>query len=223
MELNTQTLAELATTVPGAAGVLRRHRLDFCCGGDQTLEKACEARGIDPSPIAEELSALEHGGEAPLEELRALTPPQLVDHIENRYHAPLRPALEDLLAIARRVENRHGDKPECPRGLAARLERGALELSDHLQKEETILFPSVRRGMTDELSGPVSVMRHEHDIHAAFLEDLRKLAHDFTPPPGACNSWRALYLGLAELEKEIHEHVLVENHILFPRLVGDDA
>ncbi|MBX3268785.1 MAG: iron-sulfur cluster repair di-iron protein [Sandaracinaceae bacterium] len=220
MITNDIRLADLATHIPGAAGVLRRHRLDFCCKGQQTLEAACEARGVDLEALKAALEALDRGGPAPLEELAALSPPALVDHIERRYHEPLRPAVQDLLALARRVEQRHGERADCPRGLAALLERGAVELDLHLSKEEHVLFPAVRRGMTRELLAPVSMMEHEHEEHGRFLEELRRTASDFVPPPDACNSWRALYLGLADLENELLEHILVENHLLFPRLRG---
>lgn len=212
------TLADLATQIPGAAGVLRRHKLDFCCRGQQTLADACAARGVDPGSLRRDLEGLDRSAEPPLEVLGKLDPPALVDHILRRYHEPLRPAVQDLIALARRVEQRHGERADCPRGLTALLEIGARDLEAHLGKEEQILFPAVARGMTVELAGPVSVMEHEHDDHGRFLEGLRELAHDFRPPADACNSWRALYLGLAELERELHEHILVENHLLFPRL-----
>ncbi len=215
---NDTTLASLATRIPGAAGVLRRHKLDFCCRGQQTLEAACEARGVDLDTLKATLEALDGGEAAPLEELAALSPAALVDHIERRYHTPLRPALEDVLALARRVEHRHAERAECPRGLAELLAEGARELDLHLLKEEQVLFPAVRRGLTLELAAPAAMMEHEHDEHGRFLAALRECAHDFAPPADACNSWRALYLGLAELEKELHEHILVENHLLFPRL-----
>lgn len=215
---NDSTLASLATQIPGAAGVLRRHKLDFCCRGQQTLADACAARGVDPDALKGALEALDRSGDAPLERLGELSPPALVAHILERYHEPLRPALEDLIALARRVEHRHGDRADCPRGLASLLQIGARELDLHLHKEEQILFPAVARGMTKELAGPVWVMENEHEEHGRFLEGLRELAHDFQPPADACNSWRALYLGLADLERELHEHILVENHFLFPRL-----
>jgi regulator of cell morphogenesis and NO signaling len=215
-----QTLAEIATTVPGAAGVFRRYALDFCCKGDISLDEACSKRGVDAVDVERALGALPEGSES-LEPLKKLTPAQLVDHIESRYHEPLRPMVDDLIAMARKVERVHGDKPACPRGLADRLEKARVDLHEHLGKEENILFPAIRRGLATALRPPISRMRVEHDEHGETLRELRALTTDFVPPEGACRTWQALYLGLAQLESELHEHVLVENHILFPGVLGE--
>ncbi|MCB9596257.1 MAG: DUF542 domain-containing protein [Sandaracinaceae bacterium] len=223
LRVREQTLAELATTVPGAVGVLRRHRLDFCCNGARGLVEACAAKGLDMGPIADEIEALARRAEpAQFEGLAALSAAQLADFVVGTYHEPLRAMLEDLLALAQRVERRHADHPACPRGLAGRLHVGAVELRSHMDKEERILFPAIRRGLGVELAGPVAVMRAEHDEHASFLEELRLLTGDHEPPPGACNSWLALYLGLADLEKQLQDHVLVENHLLFPAVLAGE-
>ena len=214
------TLAEIATTVPGAAGVFRRHRLDFCCKGEISLEEACTQRGVDPGTVTRDLDGLPGDTES-LEPLKALSPAALVDHIERRYHEPLRPMVDDLIAMARKVERVHADKPECPHGLALRLEQARVALDEHLGKEEQILFPAIRRGMGPELSPPIAAMRHDHDDHGETLRELRALASDFVPHDGACRTWRALFLGLAKLESEVHEHVLVENHLLFPSVLGE--
>lgn len=219
MQTSDKTLAQIATTLPGAAGIFRRHRLDFCCNGHRTLEEACGARDVDVGAVEAELSALVARQGQSLEPLRQATPAQLVDHIVERYHRPLRVMLDDLLALSDRVERRHAENPDCPRGLTALLSRGVDELLSHMLKEEEVLFPAVRRGLSRELAGPIAVMRHEHDEHGEFLNALSELTHGHVPPEGACGSWRALYLGLADLEKELMEHVLVENHILFPRLL----
>jgi regulator of cell morphogenesis and NO signaling len=111
----------------------------------------------------------------------------------------------------------HADHPAVPRGLAAHLRRMSQELEDHMGKEEVVLFPMIRSGRGSFAMGPVQVMELEHLDHAANLERMRQLANDCTPPPDACATWKALYLGLADLEREIMEHIHLENHALFPR------
>jgi len=218
MTFTESTLAALATQLPGAAGVLRRHQLDFCCRGTQTLAEACARRGLDPASIAAELSALAQDPSEPtLELLARLSAAELVDHIERRYHEPLRPDLAHVLTLAVKVERRHGGHPDCPHGLAVTLERAAIDLESHLAKEEQVLFPAVRRGATG-LTGPVSVMLAEHEEHGEMLGQMRRLARSFQPPEGVCSSWRALYLDASRLERELREHILIENHLLFPRI-----
>jgi regulator of cell morphogenesis and NO signaling len=90
-------------------------------------------------------------------------------------------------------------------------------MESHMQKEEQILFPMIRAGRGRMALMPVQVMEQEHRDHGENLALMRKLASDFVAPEEACNTWRALYLGLAELESELMAHISLENHVLFPR------
>jgi len=210
------TLADLATSFAGAARVFHRHGLDFCCHGRVSLESACATRRLDVGALIGELAA----GARDVREFRgwsAAPLSELIEHVLERFHASHREELPRLAAAARKVEAVHGDKTSCPRGLAELLERMVEELEDHMQKEEQVLFPLIRRGQGALAGMPVQVLEHEHLDHGANLQRVRELAHDFEAPPEACNTWRALYLGLAELERDLMEHIHLENNVLFPR------
>lgn len=213
------TLAELAVTHPAAARVFRRHRLDFCCGGRRPLNEVCQERELDAdailAAIAEEdplVPEHQRWDEAPL--------PALVEHIESVYHPRLREQLPALVAMARRVEARHGDKASCPRGLTAHLEAMHEAVLEHLQKEEQILFPLIAAGMGHRAGGPVHVMEIEHVHHGEDLQGVRRLTADLILPDEACTTWRALYLGLQQLEQELMDHIHLENNILFRRALA---
>lgn len=141
----------------------------------------------------------------------------LIDHILTRYHAIHRQQLPELVRMARRVEHVHGAKESCPRGLADLLVAIHQELESHMQKEEQILFPMLRRGLGAQAQGPIAVMRHEHDDHGASLEQIMTLTDGITPPAGACNTWRALYAGLREFREDLTQHIHLENNLLFER------
>ena len=140
-------------------------------------------------------------------------PEELVAFIVERYHEPLREDLPRLAQMAHKVERVHGEKPGCPLGLGEHLSTWGNAVLDHLDKEEQVLFPS--------LSSPdpavVAALAREHDDHAGALGRTRELTGDLVPPPHACTTWRALYAGLDQLERELMEHVHIENHLLFPR------
>jgi regulator of cell morphogenesis and NO signaling len=209
------SLAELATTRPGAANIFWRHGLDFCCHGQITLGEACRARGLEAEALVEELSAAGAGGGFERWDRRQLA--ELVMHLLERYHARHRADLPPLLEMARKVERVHATKPDVPRGLAELLARVADELEQHMQKEEQVLFPLILSGRGRMARMPVQAMEREHEDHGRNLAALRALTHDHVPPPEACNTWRALYLGLAELERELMQHIHLENNVLFPR------
>ncbi|HUM11403.1 MAG TPA: iron-sulfur cluster repair protein YtfE [Myxococcaceae bacterium] len=216
-----QTLGELAVAVPTAAKVFYRYGLDYCCGGKQSLAEACARGGLDPAEVLEAIRADQAavGGDGGLRWLdRPLT--ELVQHILERYHAPLRPELGRLLALARRVERVHAGKPGCPVGLAAHLETVRAFVEEHLAKEEQVLFPLFLAGRGRQASMPVQVMLREHEEHGDALRRIRELTNDLRLPPEACATWRELYRSLGALAVELMEHIHLENNILFARALA---
>jgi regulator of cell morphogenesis and NO signaling len=210
------TLADLAVTRAGASRVFHRHGLDFCCNGRISVADACRQAGLDTAALLAEVQA-EEAGEPPLERWDEMPLDTVIEHVLARFHAGHRAEVPRLLEMARKVENVHAQKAACPVGLAAHLQRMAVELESHMQKEEQVLFPLIRAGRGRMAQMPVQVMEQEHRDHGANLAKLRRLATDYAPPEEACNTWRALYLGLAELEAELMEHISLENNLLFPR------
>src|SRR5688572_17082160 len=206
------TLADLATTHAGASRVFHAHGLDFCCGGQQTLADACARRGLDLALLLAELE-LELAQDFARWDERPLG--ELIEHLLSRFHASHRAEVPRLIEMAAKVEEVHADKPACPRGLADFLRIVADELEDHMQKEEQVLFPLILAGRGRMASMPVLVLESEHRDHARNLERLRELTGHFAAPPEACTTWRALYLGLAELERDLMQHIHLENNVLF--------
>ena len=208
----TQPIGQIAVELPGSTAVFRRLKLDFCCGGQIALQQACDNKGLALDAVLAELDRLERPAtpEAPL------TTDGMIDHILTRYHAVHREQLPELIRMARRVEAVHREHADVPRGLADHLEAMETELFDHMDKEEQVLFPLLRAGGRGMAAMPIGVMRTEHTGHGEQLERLMVLAHDATPPQGACNTWRALYAGIAQLADDLIAHIHLENNRLFP-------
>ena len=209
----SQAIGQIAVQRPGATAVFRRLKLDFCCGGHVSLDQAASDKGLDLQAVVHELSALQRPSELP----DLGTPTELVEHIIARYHEVHRAQLPELIRMARRVEAVHRDNPNTPHGLADALETMEQELLMHMHKEEAVLFPMLRAGGNSFVSQPIAMMRHEHNDHGEALEHLASLTNDITPPMGACNTWRALYTGLAQLREDLINHIHLENNILFPQ------
>ena len=118
--------------------------------------------------------------------------------------------------MAHRVETVHKNNVSVPAGLASLLEAINEDLQDHMMKEENILFPMLKSGGHPHVVQPISMMRSEHISHSDTMDRVNALTNDATPPQGACNTWRALYLGIAQFNEDLINHIHLENNVLFP-------
>jgi regulator of cell morphogenesis and NO signaling len=211
-------IADLARECPATIRVFQHHQIDFCCGGKRPLAAACATAGIDYATLADELEAAIAGAGEAADDWSERTTVDLVGHVLSRFHAGLRDELARLEAMARRAGERHGEaNPELLEiaNLTAGLRR---EMVGHLDFEERELFPRILGGDLERAAAMVEAAESEHDAVGNLLSRLRAASGGFAPPAHACNTWRGLFHGLAELERETHLHVHVENNVLFPRL-----
>ena len=218
MAITAETaVGAVATEHPLATRVFARHGIDFCCGGGRPLGEACAAQGAEIETVLAEIDR--EVNSASESEVRWDDAPfaDLIGHILQTFHAPLREELPRLEEMARKVNTVHGEKD--PQRLAAVLDTIVAlraELEQHMMKEEQILFPMILQGQGAMAMGPVSVMEAEHEDAGRALRRLRDLTDGYQPPEGACNTWRALWAGFADLETQTHLHIHLENNILFP-------
>lgn len=218
-----QSLGALARSIPGATQVFHAYQLDFCCGGKQSLREAADKQGVNAQEVADRLAALQASGAPSERDWCGAAPAELIAHILQRYHALHRAQIPELIRLARRVEQVHGDREDCPVGLTDHLAAMQQELESHMQKEEQILFPMLARGLAPVAQGPIGVMRMEHDQHGQELARLEALTDGIRLPRAACNTWRALYLGLASFKEDLMAHIHLENNILFEGLAQGEV
>ena len=220
-------VGQLVVERPGRSHLFEHLGLDYCCAGKLPLGEACRAAEIDIDDVLAQLSAHDDA-EADTGEVNPadLTLSELADHIEQTHHVYLRRELPRLGQMAEKVAQVHGDAHPWLADLRLVFSGLVAELEMHMMKEEQILFPLVRELETarslpgfhcGSVDNPIAAMEHEHDNAAAALGRLRELSGDFKPPENACNTFRGLLQGLAELEADLHEHIHKENNILFVR------
>ena len=224
MHLDT-TLADIVTANPGAARTLERHRLDYCCGGGQTLAEACVAHGLDARQVLDQLEAAPAGEEPGW---AAMRPTELVDHLEATHHRYLHEELPRLDALAAKVAGVHASRHPELAHVAELVAAIRADLEPHLAKEEQVLFPMIRELDAADtapafhcgtLANPIRMMLFEHDRAGDLLAELRATTGDYAVPADGCASYRALYTALAELEADTHLHVHKENNVLFPAVL----
>jgi regulator of cell morphogenesis and NO signaling len=230
MNITPATLvADIATASPATIKVFQRHRIDFCCGGKVPLSVLCARQKLDTATLIAELDAARGPLDAeadwnhqPLHEL--------VTYIQSRFHRPLVEELPRLRAMVDKVVSRHGDRlPEVLLPLQRTFADLQSELLEHMAKEDAVLFPAVTaieagRPVTTVtqqwIHQPIHALEMEHASAGAALERMAALTDGYTPPEDACPTFRGLYYGLAELEREMHVHVHLENNVLFPRTLA---
>jgi regulator of cell morphogenesis and NO signaling len=213
MDFTNTLVRDIASERPDATALFRQHKIDFCCHGDMSLSEAAARQGLDLQQLEAELGGLSVEADAPAR----LPTPELIAYILERYHEAHRRDLPELIGLAVRVERRHAHQPRCPHGLADLLMGMAHELEVHQQKEEILLFPMMIEDRGGMLAFPIARMTFEHDEMRHQLAALGALTQDFTPPPEACRSWRALSDGCRKFDAELREHVHLENNVLFQR------
>lgn len=210
----------LAAKIPQASRVFARHQIDYCCGGSQSLADACKTANVDAEQVlAEILEELQRDHTEVLADQLSLN--DLISHIVTTYHDPLREELPRLEAMSQKVARVHAERDgERLGALAKTITELKEEIFVHLDKEEQVLFPLIRAGNGGMAQMPVNRMQRDHDDHGSLLLRIRKLTNQFKVPGDACMTWRALWQSLQELERSLHEHIHLENNILFPKTLA---
>jgi regulator of cell morphogenesis and NO signaling len=227
-----KTVRELAVENPTATRVFEKLGIDYCCGGDKSLEEACAAAHVPVDDVLRSLESAEKAAQAPAaqrnwqSELLA----DLIDHIISTHHKYTREELARLEPLFEKVCSVHGkNHPELlhMRGVFRGLSQ---ELTMHMMKEEMVLFPYLKRmeeavlqrepvlpGPFGTVQNPVRMMEQEHESAGEALRALQEASGGYTAPEDACVSYQTLYKALAGFEADLHQHIHLENNILFPR------
>jgi regulator of cell morphogenesis and NO signaling len=235
MQFNdTKTVREIAIEVPGATRVFEKMGIDYCCGGAKPLAEACLSAGVTVKEVAQSLEQFQSMNQAMAgsKDWQSESLASLITHIHDKHHVFTREEMARIEPLLAKVCSVYGEtRPELLQiqALFAELRR---ELLLHMMKEENILFPYVvelEAAVSARLSAPVPMfgtvrnpvrmMMTEHDGAGDLLRRIRQLSNDFNPPADACVSYRTLYGALEELERDLHQHIHLENNILFPGAV----
>jgi regulator of cell morphogenesis and NO signaling len=230
MTMATMTVRDIALENPAAVRVFEKYGIEYCCGGRVPLAEACAAKHVDVNEVAAALEAAcalsePSGKDWASESLAALSA-----HIVQTHHAYVAREAPRLNELAARVVSRHGDAREELPKIQLKVSELGEELIAHQGKEEVVLFPYIAkleqfvsgagpmpRNCFGTVANPIAMMTSDHEHAGNLMAQIRTLSRDYTPPEGACPTFRAFYAGLEEFEKDLHRHVHLENNILFPR------
>jgi regulator of cell morphogenesis and NO signaling len=233
-----QSVRDLALEIPGATRIFEKMGIDYCCGGAASLENACASAGITTTDIVHALDeANQHQSQLnELKDWQSASLSRLIEYILEKHHVFTRQELLRLDALIAKVYAAHGERhPELLR-LQEMFKNLNEDLVPHMMKEERVLFPHIMlieaALETHEtipvppfmtVRNPVRMMSLEHDNAGELLREMRRVTSDYTVPPDGCVSYQTLYQALKEFEEDLHQHIFLENNILFPRAVEMEA
>jgi regulator of cell morphogenesis and NO signaling len=237
MQTIERTVREIALENPSSVRVFETLGIDYCCGGKRSLSEACSRAEIDVDRVLALLAQANldsRSGQTSEWATRPLS--ELIEYIVDQHHGFVRRETPRLTGLLAKVNAKHGPThPEIAQ-IESLFVAMAQELSTHMLKEEQVLFPHIERleeaartgapapqAFFGSVSRPIANMAAEHDDAGAILAQLRELSSGYTTPQGACPTFTALYHGLEEFEHDLHQHVHLENNILFPRAIEIEA
>lgn len=231
--INQLTISEIVSNDYRAALVFRTFGIDFCCKGNQTIREACTKKRTDPQLLLEKLIEV---FTTPTEEnfdFKSWPLTLLANYIENKHHAMIRDRIPLILKFLRRVVKVHSAHEPKLKKIKALFEDSTEDLQRHLEQEELIVFPFIRKISSDPegknlLFSPsykkirelIYQLMAEHEQEGACLEEIRKLSDDYTPPAYACNTYKVAFALLQEFDMSMQKHMHLERNILFPEALA---
>jgi regulator of cell morphogenesis and NO signaling len=228
--LNSKTLAQIVNENHKTAYVFEKFHLDFCCKGKRLLQQACDEIKLPIEMVISELEGVTQDSKT-LVDFNQMTLAQLADYIVLTHHAYVKKEMPLIFAYLQKVASKHGDKhPGMLKAFNAFVELKD-DMTDHMDKEEVILFPRIK--MIEQygtengevqinrsyIESPISMMEQEHENAGDILVQIRELTNNYNLPADACTTYRLSFAALQAFESDLHQHIHLENNVLFPKAV----
>ena len=233
MHLNLQTpVGEIARFNYKTVEVFEKLRIDFCCGGDLSLEEACKRQKVNADEVLVSIKKLIGSTQTDDDPILALPLGQLIDHIISVHHAYVLESIPVLQRFLNKITGVHGTNHPELAVVEDYFNQAAANLLQHMQKEEQILFPAIKEMLLAKageakfsgshcgtVQSPISVMKQEHEAEGDRFEKISAMTNNYTIPEDACNTFAYAYQKLQEFEQDLHRHIHLENNILFPEAI----
>jgi len=230
MNITEQTIiGELVAADYRTAPVFKKYGIDFCCNGNRRIADACDSKKMDAAPLLDALHLVSAQSSTPGADYNTWPPDLLADYIVKKHHRYVTARIQEIVPFLHKVAKVHGGHHPELKEVEELFEGCAAELTAHMHKEETILFPYICKLMDAEkmekppfgsVENPIRMMMHEHTTEGERFRKIAELTDNYTPPEGACNTYRVTLSLLQEFEEDLHLHIHLENNILFPKAIA---
>ncbi|MDD2985309.1 iron-sulfur cluster repair di-iron protein [Flavobacterium sp.] len=234
--LEQPTIGEYVAKDFRTAAVFSKYGIDFCCKGNRTIEEASEKKGLDFNQIEQEVTQILATQATNTIDFNSWPSDLLIDYIEKTHHRYVVEKSAVLVPFLDKLTKVHGGNHPELFEIHELFVGCASELAQHMVKEETVLFPfikkmenAIRTGQAIEqphfgtVENPIAMMKHEHENEGDRFVKIAALTNNYTPPADACNTYKVTFAMLQEFEQDLHKHIHLENNILFPRAIAMES
>lgn len=221
------TIGEIVAQDYRTASVFQSHGIDFCCKGGRTVNEVCDNKNLETAALVQELQDATTSKD-PAADYRTWPLDLLADYIEKRHHRYIAQKSPELMQYLNKLCKVHGERHPELFDIRDEFASMASELASHMQKEELVLFPFVRKLATEQqpapppfgtVQNPIRMMMHEHSVEGDRLARITELTSGYTAPADGCTTYRVAFAMLREFEEDLHHHIHLENNIMFPRAI----
>lgn len=227
--ITDKTIGEFVAADFRTAAVFSKYGIDFCCKGYKSITEVCQAKGLDENLVLEEIESISHSNGGDGINFKSWPLDLLIDYIEKTHHRYVEEKIPVLVQFLNKLANVHGNRHPELFEIQKLFSESANDLTQHMKKEELILFPYIKNMISVKKSNeqinqppfgtvlnPIQMMKHEHDNEGERFRKIKELTNDYTPPQDACNTYKVTFAMLNEFEQDLHKHIHLENNILFP-------
>lgn len=227
---DTITIGEYVAQDFRTAAVFAKYGIDFCCKGNRTLQEACSKKSVSPDVLQNEIDGVLTTKSDTAIDFLSWPLDLLTDYIEKTHHRYVEEKIPHLLMFLNKLCKVHGERHPELFEINNLFYESAGELTQHMKKEELILFPHISKMVQSSITrqpmatphfgsinNPITMMRHEHDTEGERFKRIAQLSQNYAPPADACNTYKVTFAMLQEFEQDLHKHIHLENNILFPK------
>lgn len=227
-----QIIGELVAKDYRTASVFKKYNIDFCCQGNRTIQEACDKRNIDSKNVLDDLDLTIQSKSETSIDFQSWPLDLLADYIEKKHHRYVQDKTLEIQPYLDKICKVHGEHNPELFEIKKEFNASAGELASHMKKEELVLFPFIRKMVKAKqenkdvdsahfgtVRNPIQMMMDEHTIEGNRFRRIEELSNNYTPPHYACNTYRVSFALLQEFEQDLHQHIHLENNILFPKAI----
>ncbi len=228
MEIQLDTrIGDIVKANYKTAQLFDKNKIDFCCGGGITLREACIKSGADMDILVPELELMVTLNDPDSKYMDSMELDELCDYIEKRHHTYVNENIPFLKQKLQKLCDVHAaNHPELFE-VEELFSIIAGNLTTHMQKEEIVVFPLIRKMVKlnregadfehvyDEVKKNIALLDDEHQAEGERFVKISEITSFYFVPADGCTTYRITYQTLSDFEQDLHRHIHLENNILF--------